>query len=78
MKYPVAIILSLFLFFLWSCKNETREKQIIRQAEAWFDKAPDSVLHILDSIPLPEEMSPSLATRWSMLYARSAGNAQNF
>ena len=72
MKYQTAIIFSLFIFFLASCKNEAREKQIIQRAEAWFNRAPDSVLHILDSIPLPEEMSPSLATQWSMLYARSA------
>lgn len=75
MKYPIAILFSLLLFFLPSCKNEAREKQIIQRAETWFDTAPDSVLHILDSIPLPEEMTPSLATRWSMLYARAADKA---
>lgn len=72
MKCYILIILSLSLLGLSSCKDESREKHIIHQAEMRFNTAPDSVLHILDSIPLPEEMTPSLATRWSMLYARSA------
>lgn len=72
MKYPVAILFSLVIAFLSGCKDESREKRIIHQAESLFDIAPDSVLLILDSIPLPEELSPSLATQWSMLYARAA------
>lgn len=72
MKYSVAILFSLVIAFLSGCKDESREKRIIHQAESLFDIAPDSVLLILDSIPLPEELSPSLATQWSMLYARAA------
>lgn len=72
MKYHIFLILLLSLHFLSSCKDESRERRIIHQAETLFNTNPDSVLYILNSIPLPEEMTPSLATQWSMLYARSA------
>lgn len=62
----------LFLSFLFGCKDETRERGIVYRAGLQFEARPDSVLQILDSISLPEEMSLPLATEWSMLYARSA------
>ena len=50
---------------------------MINQAERLFDAYPDSVITTLDSIPLPEEMSPRLIARWCMLYARAADKIED-
>ena len=58
-------------------KNESEEIRLINQAERLFDAYPDSVITTLDSIPLPEEMSPRLIARWCMLYARAADKIED-
>jgi len=59
------------------CQNESEEIRLINQAERLFDAYPDSVITTLDSIPLPEEMSPRLIARWCMLYARAADKIED-
>ncbi|MGM9758745.1 MAG: hypothetical protein ACI30I_01345 [Parabacteroides sp.] len=55
-----------------SCRNETREERLIRQAGALWRVAPDSASLLLDSILLPEELSLPWAAEWAMLSAHIA------
>ena len=64
-------------FLVVGCQNESEEIRLINQAERLFDAYPDSVITTLDSIPLPEEMSPRLIARWCMLYARAADKIED-
>lgn len=64
-------------FLLVGCQKESEEIRLINQAEHLFDAYPDSVITTLDSIPLPEEMSPRLVARWCMLYARAADKIED-
>lgn len=64
-------------FLVVGCQNESEEIRLINQAEHLFDAYPDSVITTLDSIPLPEEMSPRLVARWCMLYARAADKIED-
>ena len=74
MRY-VNLFLGLWIIsmgLLSSCRDESWEEHILSCAEML---SPDSALSLLDSIPMPEEMSDPLAARWSLLYARSADKA---
>lgn len=58
MKSFIYILLTSLTFLVVGCQNESEEIRLINQAERLFDAYPDSVITTLDSIPLPEEMSP--------------------
>lgn len=77
MKSFIYILLTSLTFFLVGCQTESEEIRLINQAERLFDAYPDSVITTLDSIPLPEEMSPRLVARWCMLYARAADKIED-
>lgn len=77
MKSFIYILLTSLTFLLVGCQNESEEIRLINQAERLFDAYPDSVITTLDSIPLPEEMSPRLVARWCMLYARAADKIED-
>lgn len=77
MKSFIYILLTSLTFLVVGCQNESEEIRLINQAERLFDAYPDSVITTLDSIPLPEEMSPRLVARWCMLYARAADKIED-
>lgn len=77
MKSFIYILLTSLTFLVVGCQNESEEIRLINQAERLFDAYPDSVITTLDSIPLPEEMSPRLIARWCMLYARAADKIED-
>lgn len=77
MKSFIYILLTSLTFLVVGCQNESEEIRLINQAERLFDTYPDSVITTLDSIPLPEEMSPRLIARWCMLYARAADKIED-
>lgn len=77
MKSFIYILLTSLTFLVVGCQNESEEIRLINQAERLFDADPDSVITTLDSIPLPEEMSPRLIARWCMLYARAADKIED-
>lgn len=77
MKSFIYILLTSLTFLLVGCQKESEEIRLINQAEHLFDAYPDSVITTLDSIPLPEEMSPRLVARWCMLYARAADKIED-
>lgn len=77
MKSFIYILLTSLTFLVVGCLNESEEIRLINQAERLFDAYPDSVITTLDSIPLPEEMSPRLIARWCMLYARAADKIED-
>lgn len=77
MKSFIYILLTSLTFLVVGCQNESEEIRLINQAERLFDAYPDSVITTLDSIPLPEEMSPCLIARWCMLYARAADKIED-
>ena len=73
MKSFIYILLTSLTFLVVG----SEEIRLINQAERLFDAYPDSVITTLDSIPLPEEMSPRLVARWCMLYARAADKIED-
>lgn len=77
MKSFIYILLTSLTFLVVGCQNESEEIRLINQAERLFDAYPDSIITTLDSIPLPEEMSPRLVARWCMLYARAADKIED-
>lgn len=77
MKPFIYILLTSLALLVVGCQNESEEIRLINQAERLFDAYPDSVIITLDSIPLPEEMSPRLVARWCMLYARAADKIED-
>lgn len=77
MKCFTHILISFMALLVVGCQNETDETRLIDQAERLFDAYPDSSITVLDSIPLPEEMSPRLVARWCMLYARAADKIED-
>lgn len=77
MKSFIYILLTSLTFLVVGCQNESEEIRLINQAERLFDAYPDSVITTLDSIQLPEEMSPRLVARWCMLYARAADKIED-
>ena len=77
MKSFIYILLTSLTFLVVGCQNESEEIRLINQAERLFDAYPDSVITTLDSIQLPEEMSPRLIARWCMLYARAADKIED-
>lgn len=72
MKARTFIFFFFFLLFLESCKNETRETQIIDGAESLMVTYPDSAYNLLETILLPENLSDPLLARWCMLYGKAA------
>lgn len=77
MKYFIHILITFIALLVVGCQNETGETRLMDQAERLFDAYPDSSITVLDSIPLPEEMSPRLVARWCMLYARAADKIED-
>lgn len=68
----VSLLLLHFLLVWTGCSDVSREHALIECAACSLENAPEQTIAILDSIPLPEELNPSLASEWSMLYARAA------
>ncbi|WP_297903711.1 hypothetical protein [uncultured Parabacteroides sp.] len=77
MKLFIYILLTSLTFLMVECQNESEETCLINRAEHLFDAYPDSAITTLDSIPLPEELSPHLIARWCMLYARAADKIED-
>lgn len=68
----VSLLLLHFLLVWTGCSDVSREHALIECAACSLENAPEQTIAILDSISLPEELNPSLASEWSMLYARAA------
>lgn len=77
MKLFIYILLILLPLLVAGCQDESKEAHLINQAEGLLDTYPDSLIITLDSIFLPEEMSPRLLARWCMLYARAADKIED-
>lgn len=72
MKLLIHILITFMALLVVGCQNESEETRLIDRAEWFFLAYPDSTISMLDSIPLPEKMSPQQVARWCMLYARAA------
>lgn len=69
--YISGVLLMLLLLTI-GCEREVWERGLIERAERVGEQHPDSALALLDSIALPELLSPRLTARWCLLYGRLA------
>lgn len=71
MKSKLYLILLLIVLFA-SCRNESKELQMINHAESLLETKPDSAYLLLDSITMADNLSDKLLARWCMLYGKAA------
>lgn len=65
-------ILLTLLLSLSGCGDDKASIQLIDRAEALLPTHPDSATLLLDSIPMPDDLSEAQLARWCMLYGEAS------